>query len=253
MSISTTLSAVSLPTALMGVSTGAFLILERVRPGRELPHSQGWYLRAVLINLAQFGVTLATARLWIKIFGAHPLLHLSHLGSPLAQGLVAWFIGTFVFYWWHRLRHENGWWLAFHQIHHSPSRIEIMTSFYKHPIEILCDAALSALVLYPLLGCSLLGGFWYNSFAGTGKYFYHANVKTPSWLRYLIQTPELHFIHHQLDVHKFNYSDLPIWDRLFGTYKDAPAFVDRCGFPQGAEARLVDMLAFKDVYAGDAG
>jgi len=253
MSISTTLSAVSLPTALMGVSTVAFLILERVRPGRELPHSQGWYLRAVLINLAQFGVTLATARLWIKIFGAHSLLHLSHLGSPLAQGLVAWFIGTLVFYWWHRLRHENGWWLAFHQIHHSPSRIEIMTSFYKHPIEILCDAALSGLVLYPLLGCSLLGGFWYNFFAGTGEYFYHANVKTPSWLRYLIQTPELHSIHHQLDVHKFNYSDLPIWDRLFGTYKDATAFVDRCGFPQGAETRLVDMLAFKDVYAGNAG
>jgi len=253
MSISTTLSAVSLPTALMGVSTVAFLILERVRPGRELPHSQGWYLRAVLINLAQFGVTLATARLWIKIFGAHSLLHLSHLGSPLAQGLVAWFIGTLVFYWWHRLRHEKGWWLAFHQIHHSPSRIEIMTSFYKHPIEILCDAALSGLVLYPLLGCSLLGGFWYNFFAGTGEYFYHANVKTPSWLRYLIQTPELHSIHHQLDVHKFNYSDLPIWDRLFGTYKDATAFVDRCGFPQGAETRLVDMLAFKDVYAGNAG
>jgi sterol desaturase/sphingolipid hydroxylase (fatty acid hydroxylase superfamily) len=253
MSISTTLSAVSLPTALMGVSTVAFLILERVRPGRELPHSQGWYLRAVLINLAQFGVTLATARLWIKIFGAHSLLHLSHLGSPLAQGLVAWFIGTLVFYWWHRLRHENGWWLAFHQIHHSPSRIEIMTSFYKHPIEILCDAALSGLVLYPLLGCSLLGGFWYNFFAGTGEYFYHANVKTPSWLRYLIQTPELHSIHHQLDVHKFNYSDLPIWDRLFGTYKDATAFVDRCGFPEGAETRLVDMLAFKDVYAGNAG
>ena len=253
MNVSTSLSAVSLPTLLMGVSTIAFLVLERVRPGRELPHSRGWYLRAVLINLAQLGITLATARLWIKIFGVHSVLHLSHWGSPLAQGLVAWFIGTFVFYWWHRLRHANGWWLAFHQIHHSPSRIEIMTSFYKHPIEILCDAALSAIVLYPLMGCSLPGAFWYNFFAGTGEYFYHANVKTPSWLRHLIQTPELHSIHHQLDVHQFNYSDLPIWDRLFGTYKDATAFVERCGFPEGAEARLGEMLAFKDVYAESAG
>jgi sterol desaturase/sphingolipid hydroxylase (fatty acid hydroxylase superfamily) len=249
MSVSTTLIAASLPAVLMGVSTVAFLVLERVRPGRELPHSQGWYLRAVLINLVQFAVTLATARLWIKIFGAHSLIHVSHWGTPLEQGLVAWFIGTFAFYWWHRLRHANGWWLAFHQVHHSPSRIEVMTSFYKHPIEILCDAALSAVVLYSLLGCSLLGGFWYNFFAGTGEYFYHANVRTPSWLRHLIQTPELHSIHHQLDVHKFNYSDLPIWDRLFGTYKDTTAFVERCGFPEGAEARLVDMLAFKDVCA----
>lgn len=249
MSVSTTLIAASLPAALMGVSTVAFLVLERVRPGRELPHSQGWYVRAALINLVQFAVTLATAKLLSKVFGVDSLLHLSDWGTPLEQGLVAWFIGTFAFYWWHRLRHANGWWLAFHQIHHSPSRIEVMTSFYKHPIEILCDAALSAVVLYPLLGCSLLGGFWYNFFAGTGEYFYHANVKTPSWLRYLIQTPELHSIHHQLDVHKFNYSDLPIWDRLFGTYKDTTAFVKRCGFPEGAEARLVDMLAFKDVYA----
>jgi len=253
MNVSATLSAVSLPTLLMGVSTLAFLVLERIRPGRELPHSRGWYLRAVLINLAQLGITLATARLWIRIFGAHSMLHLSHWGSPLAQGLVVWFAGTFVFYWWHRLRHANGWWLAFHQIHHSPSRIEIMTSFYKHPIEILCDAALSAIVLYPLMGCSLLGAFWYNFFAGTGEYFYHANVKTPSWLRYLIQTPELHSIHHQLDVHRFNYSDLPIWDRLFGTYKDATVFVERCGFPEGAEARLGEMLVFKDVYAESAG
>jgi len=112
---------------------------------------------------------------------------------------------------------------------------------------------LSAIVLYPLMGCSLPGAFWYNFFAGTGEYFYHANVKTPSWLRYLIQTPELHSIHHQLDVHQFNYSDLPIWDRLFGTYKDATAFVERCGFPEGAEARLGEMLAFKDVYAESAG
>jgi sterol desaturase/sphingolipid hydroxylase (fatty acid hydroxylase superfamily) len=253
MSVSTTLGEATLPAVLMGVSTVTFLVLERVRPGRKLPPLQGWYLRAALVNLAQLAVTLATAQLWIRILGAHSLFHLSHWGTPLEQGVVTWFVGTFVFYWWHRLRHANGWWLAFHQIHHSPSRIEVMTSFYKHPIEILCDAALSAMVLYPLLGCSLLGGVWYNFFAGTGEYFYHANVKTPRWLRYFIQTPELHSIHHQFDVHKFNFSDLPVWDRLFGTYRDTTAFVERCGFPEGAESRLLDMLAFRDVYAADAG
>ena len=67
-------------------------------------------------------------------------------------------------------------------------------------------------------------------------------------MRYLIQTPELHSIHHQFDHHKSNYSDLPLWDRLFGTYRDATDFVDRCGFPTGAEAKLGEMLVFKDVY-----
>jgi sterol desaturase/sphingolipid hydroxylase (fatty acid hydroxylase superfamily) len=128
-----------------------------------------------------------------------------------------------------------------------------MTSFYKHPIEILFDAVLSAVILYPVLGSSLVGAFWYNFYAGTGEYFYHANLRTPRWLKYFIQTPELHSIHHQLDVHRHNYGDIPLWDRIFGTYKDATDFAERCGFPQGAEAKLVPMLAFKDVYVDHAG
>ena len=152
------------------------------------------------------------------------------------------------FLWWHRLRHANSWWLAFHQVHNSPSCIEVMTSFYKHPIEIFCDAALSAIVLYLLLGCSLSGGFWYNFFAGTGEYPYHANVKT---LPHADSGVAFHL--SPIRRHKFNYSDLPIWDRLFGTYKYATAFVERCGFPERAEARLVDMLAFKVVYAESPG
>ena len=136
-------------------------------------------------------------------------------------------------------------------MHHSPSRIEVLTSFYKHPVEILTNSIVSAAIVFPFLGCSLLGAFWYNFFAATGEYFYHANFKSPQWLRYLIQTPELHSIHHQLDVHDYNYSDLPIWDRIFGTYKDATQFVLTCGFPGRNEEQLAAMLRFKDVYNGN--
>ena len=228
-----------------------FLVLERVLPGRTLPEAKGWYWRALLINGSQLAITLATARMWIKVFG-FSLLKLSTWRMPLAEGLVGWFIGTFFFYWWHVLRHKNGFWLVFHQVHHSPSRIEVATSFYKHPLEILSDAILSALVLYPLLGCSMRGAFWYNFFAATGEYFYHANVRTPRWLRYLIQTPELHSIHHQFDVHTYNFGDIPLWDRLFGTYKDANEFAVRCGFPTGAEEKLGEMLLFRDVYCKES-
>ena len=215
-----------------------------------MPPAAGWYGRALLMNLAQVLITLATAPLWIRLSGGHSLFHLSKDAGPLLQGLTTWFVGTLVFYWWHRLRHANGWWLLFHQIHHSPSRIEIMTSFYKHPIEILADSALSALVLYPFFGCSIAGAFWYNFFAATGEYFYHANLSTPRWLRFLIQTPELHSAHHELDVHTHNFADLPLWDRLFGTYRDMTDFAPQCGFPNGAENKLASMLAFRDVYAG---
>jgi sterol desaturase/sphingolipid hydroxylase (fatty acid hydroxylase superfamily) len=241
----------TLLTVLMIIATVIFLVLERLFPGRELPDSKAWYTRAIFVNLAQLGITLATARLWIQVFGDLSIFHLSTWENPVLEGFVGWLIGTFFFYWWHRLRHAKGWWLVFHQIHHSPSRIELVTSFYKHPIEIFSDALLSALVLYPLLGCSLMGAFWYNFFAGTGEYFYHANVRTPQWLRYFIQTPELQSVHHQFDVHRHNFSDIPLWDRLFGTYKDTTQFVERCGFPTGAEQKLIPMLAFKDVYYED--
>ena len=38
------------------VYPGVFLVLERVFPVRALPHSPGWYLRAVFLNAAQLGV-----------------------------------------------------------------------------------------------------------------------------------------------------------------------------------------------------
>lgn len=67
-------------------------------------------------------------------------------------------------------------------------------------------------------------------------------------MKYIIQTPELHSIHHQIGVHKYNYSDLPMWDKLFGTYKDTDVFVERCGFPEENERKLWKMMIFKDVY-----
>ena len=158
---------------------------------------------------------------------------------PLVEGFIGWFVGTFFFYWWHRIRHMQGFWEMFHQVHHSPARIEAITSFYKHPVEILADSALAAAILYFLLGCSLEGALWFNFFAATGEFFYHSNFKSPRWLKYFIQTPELHSVHHELDVHHYNYADLPIWDRLFGTYRDADDVraAMRLPAPQRAQAR----------------
>ena len=179
---------------------------------------------------------------------ASSAFHLATLNMPVLEGFAGWFVGTFFFYWWHRIRHLDGFWVLLHQVHHSPARIEAITSFYKHPLEILADSALAAVILYPLLGVSLEGALWFNCFAATGEFFYHSNFKSPPWLKYLIQTPELHSIHHQLNVHRYNFADLPIWDRLFGTYKDADTFAEHCGFPRDNERKLVAMLAFKDVY-----
>ncbi|MFT7667773.1 MAG: sterol desaturase/sphingolipid hydroxylase (fatty acid hydroxylase superfamily) [Planctomycetota bacterium] len=238
----------SLPTIMTAVSTVIFFGIERIWPGRKLPMSKGWYTRALLINLCQLSITLGLGGLWTKVYGAGSLLNLASWDMPFLEGFSGWFVGTFVFYWWHRARHRNGLWQVFHQIHHSPTRIEILTSFYKHPVEIGFNSFLTAALLFPLLGCSLMASFWYNFFAATGEFFYHGNYKSPKWLRYFVQTPELHSIHHQEGVHRYNYGDIPIWDRLFGTYKDTTEFAPRCGFVLHREGKLAQMLVFQDVH-----
>jgi len=238
----------SLPTVLTIASTAFFLGVERIAPGRRLPRVEGWYRRALALNLVQLLLTLALNRVWRSVFNGASLLHLAAWDSPALEGFSGWLVGTFFFYWWHRVRHARGFWRVFHQVHHSPARIEVATSFYKHPVEVISDSLLSALVLYPLLGASLTGAFWNNCFAATGEYFYHANFRSPRWLKLFIQTPELHSVHHQVDVHRYNFSDLPLWDRLFGTYRDAATFSSACGFPRNNERHLLDMLLFRDVY-----
>ena len=237
------------PAALIVVFTLGFFVFERVRPGRSLPVSPGWYTRAALMNLMQLALIGVGGLTWNRYFRDQSLLSLGHWRSPVAEGAFYWFVGTFIFYWWHRLRHANGFWLAFHQVHHSPSRIELLTSFYKHPVEIAADSIITGFFIYCVFGGTAEAGAWTSFFGATGEYFYHSNIRTPRWIGLFIQRPEHHSVHHELDVHTHNFGDITWWDRLFGTFKDADNFAERCGFPGRQEERLYDMLRFKDVYA----
>jgi sterol desaturase/sphingolipid hydroxylase (fatty acid hydroxylase superfamily) len=90
-------------------------VLERLIPGWELPHIASWPRRVLLINAVQLGVVLLAGISWERWLSHTSLLHLSNHMSPLTGGLLAYFIATFVFYWWHRWRHESAWlWRVFH-------------------------------------------------------------------------------------------------------------------------------------------
>lgn len=242
------LATQAVPTILIIFSTLFFFSWERMKPGRELPHSNGWHLRAILINLIQLAMIGVAGATWNVFFRKYTLFQLGNWKYPALEGFFYWFIGTFVFYWWHRLRHKNGWWLIFHQLHHSPSRIEVFTSFYKHPIEIAADSILIGFIIYYVFGGSGIAGAWYALYAATGEYFYHANIKTPHWIGFFLQRPEHHSIHHQFGVHKYNFSDITWWDRMFGTFKDTNEFAKRCGFREENEEKIKEILKFKNVY-----
>jgi sterol desaturase/sphingolipid hydroxylase (fatty acid hydroxylase superfamily) len=238
-----------IPSLIIVAATIMFFVVERVLPGRELPETPGWYIRAAFLNLCQIGVVLLAGVAWNGWFQSWTVFHISGAMPPILQGLLGWFIGTFVFYWWHRARHEvNILWRVCHQVHHSPARIEVLTSFYKHPVEIAADSMLASALIDSLLGASTAAGAWFNVFAVIGEYFYHSNLRTPRWVGYVLQRPEHHSVHHQLGVHGFNYGDITWWDRLFGTFREANDFAPQCGFPDVHERKLGGMLLFRDEY-----
>jgi sterol desaturase/sphingolipid hydroxylase (fatty acid hydroxylase superfamily) len=226
----------------------ALFVAERLWSGRELPHSSGWYLRATLLNACQLGIVLIAGISWNQWFSGWSVFSLDGQLPPVLAGFLAWFVGTFVFYWWHRVRHSSPiCWLVLHQIHHSAARIEILTAFYKHPLEIAANSIIASTIVFVILGGSAEIAGWFNVFAAGGELFYHSNLKTPRWIGFFLQRPEHHSIHHQYRVHHFNYGDITWWDRIFGTFKDTNEFAPRCGFKDGRKQDLRRMLAFADV------
>jgi len=144
-------------------------------------------------------------------------------------------------------------WLAFHQIHHSPQRIETITSFYKHPGEMVVNSLIGSALVYALLGLSLEAGAVYTACTALGEFFYHTSIRTPRWIGHVFQRPEMHRIHHQHGRHRNNYGDIVWWDMLFGTYENPHEFTATCGFDDAREQRLLDMLRYRDVHAEERG
>ena len=234
-----------------GIAVGC-IIAERLWPANALPRVDAWWGRVILVNAIQLGVLVIAGIAWDRWFARASIFHLrGH--SNMGAGLIAYFISTFIYYWWHRYRHESEFfWRLCHQLHHSARRIEIVTSFYKHPVEIILNSILSSAIVYLLLGCSPQAAAIYTLLTALAEFFYHWNIRTPRWIGVIIQRPESHRIHHQYRHHTNNFSDLPLWDALFGTLRNAAVSPTRCGFDAAREERFEDMLAARDVHQPNA-
>nr|PJZ91591.1 hypothetical protein CH379_17780 [Leptospira ellisii] len=77
--------------------------------------------------------------------------------------------------------------------------------------------------------------------------FQHANLKTPRWLGFLVHRPENHALHHARGVHSFNYGNTPLFDFIFGTFRNPDSFPQEVGFYEGASLKILDMHLAKDV------
>jgi len=232
--------------SVIGIYAALFL-WESLFPGRKLPKVKFWVLRGFVAFAFFFYLSSYLPLLWDSYLAQYQLLDLSGM-NPVVASLIGVLFYEFALYGWHRAMHKNDkLWRVFHQMHHSAERLDIPGAFYFSPFDMVGWTLLGSLCFALVVGLSPQAStisLLTINFIGI---FQHANIKTPQWIGYIVQRPESHTVHHAKGVHAHNYSDLPIFDMLFGTFKNPKAFEHETGFYDGASAQVADMLMFKDL------
>ena len=225
-----------------------FLLLDFIIQRRRYDAVRHWRLRAGLVTAAVFLISGEVATFWGNLFEGTHLMDLGGLGLwGAALGVLVY---EFFHYWYHRAAHTWTWlWRAGHQMHHSAEALDAFGAYYGHPLDTLFFTSWAVLAFYPLLGLTPEAGAIAAAFLAFNAAFQHANIRTPRWLGFLVQRPESHAVHHGRGIHHWNYSDLPLWDMLFGTLRNPQRGAEprEVGFYNGASTRIAEMLAFRDV------
>jgi len=225
----------------------ALMIWEALFPARVLPHVKGWKLRGLTAFVIFFFMSSYIPLLIDPYVSPLSIFDLSGLGA-VAGGLLGVVIYDFGMYFWHFALHRNNFlWRTFHQMHHSAERLDTYGAFYFSPFDMIGWIMLSTLCFSIIAGFSPQAITVILLVTNFQAIFQHANIKTPRWLGYIIQRPESHTFHHAKGIHKYNYSDLPLFDIIFGTFRNPETFEHETGFYHGASGRIVDMLMARDV------
>ena len=114
-----------------------------------------------------------------------------------------------------------------HRVHHADPDFDVTTGARFHPIEIVLSMLIKFSVI-AVLGAPAAAVLVFEVLLNATAMFNHANLKLPGGvdaaLRLLLVTPDMHRVHHSPDHAEANSNfgfNLPLWDRLFGTYRAA--------------------------------
>jgi len=226
---------------------GGLFLWETFFPARKLPKIKYWKLKGLLFFIAYLLLTTYIPLLWDGFLASYQLLDLSHM--PVWSQVI---LGTLVFelvqYAWHISMHKSDFlFRTSHQMHHSAERLDVPSAFIFSVNDMIGLSLVGSISFTLLMGLSaeaITSILLSLTFLGV---FQHANIRTPRWLGYIVQRPESHSLHHAKRVHGYNYTDLPVIDMLFGTFKNPKSFEKETGYYLGASNKILAMLRFKDV------
>ncbi len=211
-----------------------FAALEAIFPRRErsLPRSTRWFENFTLIGfgwlIAKFTIgfaPIATAA-WVyqNKFGLLGLLDL----SPVAAAVLSYILLDLTIYTQHIIFHNTPILWRIHRVHHTDLDLDVSSGFRFHPIEIFLSLIIKVFAI-AAIGANPLGVLAFEIILNMGSLFNHANInikgRVDRILRLLLVTPDMHRIHHSIEVDETNSNygfTISAWDRIFRTYRDSP-------------------------------
>lgn len=159
---------------------------------------------------------------------------LLHQWAPLSQ-LPGWaklilaiVALDFIIYLQHVMFHTLPVLWRLHMVHHADRDIDVTTGIRFHPLEILVSIGIKFASI-ALIGPTAFAALVFEIILNATAMFNHSNLKLPLGLdrvlRWLVVTPDMHRVHHSVIPRETDSNfgfNLPIWDRLCGTYRAQP-------------------------------
>ena len=181
----------------------------------------GIILQAAVLRLGPVAAAVAAA----AMVADSPWGLLNRPALPFAvQFVAAILLLDLVHYFTHRLFHAVGFLWRIHEVHHSDADYDVSTAARFHPLEVIIAKGLYFAAI-AILAPPLSAVFFAEIHTGLFNVFVHANIALPPrWegaLRWAFLTPDLHRVHHSVDVRDQNRNfgqSFIWWDRLWTTY-----------------------------------
>ena len=226
----------------------AMIIVEKIaRSGRAWPEIPWWYAKGVAFFVMLMTINAVLPSLVPPQWAAHRLVDSAALGV-VGGVLVGYPVVALATALLHRAYHRYPLlWRWVHQLHHAPQRVDMPGAVLFTQWEVCINVVVTFCVVVFVLGLDPLAAAIVGYVAAFYGMFQHLNVRTPQWLGVLIQRPESHCVHHRRGFHAYNYSDLPVWDMLWRTFRNPKEFHGEAGFERAESMRFGAMLLGRDV------
>lgn len=208
------------------------LLVERTASGRSdlACFLVGLLPPMTLISAAMsLGIVFISGECLRQAIGRAAGVDISIAAAPLAlQTAILFLVYSLFDYWSHRLDHSRLFW-PLHRFHHAADAFSVLTAARTHPA--VFTAVIGTTLPGVLLGSAPEALADVGLLVMTIRLVIHSRIESDfGWAgRWIVQSPLHHRLHHSLNRTPVNLGLIPIWDHLFGTWREAPALPMKIG------------------------